>query len=105
MARENCWQRMNCGREPGGQNAADQGVCPAATDTLGDGANGGTRSGRICWDVAGTFCCGAVQGSFAAKELSCFGCDFFKFVQNEEGPGFVLLRQGQGLRRRRNSNV
>jgi hypothetical protein len=32
---------MKCGREPGGPNASESGVCPAATQTHLDGINGG----------------------------------------------------------------
>jgi hypothetical protein len=35
--------------------------------------------------VAGTFCGGCVQGSFAEKHASCLECDFNQMVQTEEG--------------------
>jgi len=81
----NCWQYMKCGREPGGVNAADLGVCPAAADISFDGINRGRNAGRFCWAVAGTFCGGKVQGSFAEKRSSCFSCEFFHEVRAEEG--------------------
>ena len=31
--------------------------------------------GRICWAVAGTFCEGKVQGTFAQKYADCRKCD------------------------------
>jgi len=74
-----------CGREPGGKNAKVAGVCPAAVDMSFDGINSGTYGGRICWAVAGTFCGGCTQGSFAEKRASCLECDFFEMVQEEEG--------------------
>jgi CRP-like cAMP-binding protein/tRNA A-37 threonylcarbamoyl transferase component Bud32 len=76
---------MMCGREMGGQNAAEYGVCPAAADTSYDGINSGKCGGRICWAVAGTFCGGCVQGSYADKRFSCLNCDFYQMVQEEEG--------------------
>ena len=69
--RQNCWEYMKCGREPGGEKANRLGVCPAAADTSFDGINRGKNAGRFCWAVAGTFCGGKVQGSFAEKRKSC----------------------------------
>ena len=95
-SRQECWEFKACGREPGGAKVAEFGVCPAATDQSSDGINGGAKAGRICWAVTGTFCGGKVQGSYAAKELSCMNCDFYKKVQHEEGTAsFVLLKPGQ----------
>ena len=81
---QNCWDFKNCGRNPGGANAAELGVCPAAVDASMDGTNEGTNAGRICWAVTGTFCGGTVQGTFAQKKLSCLTCEFFKAVTLEE---------------------
>ncbi len=81
----NCWEHKMCGREPGGKNVNGLGVCPAATDTSFDGINSGKCGGRFCWAVAGTFCGGEVQGTFAEKRESCLSCDFFKRVRAEEG--------------------
>jgi eukaryotic-like serine/threonine-protein kinase len=81
----NCWQHMRCGREPGGPRASELGTCPAAADPSFDGINEGINAGRFCWAVAGTFCGGKVQGSFADKRRSCVNCDFFKKVRLEEG--------------------
>jgi tRNA A-37 threonylcarbamoyl transferase component Bud32 len=83
--RLNCWEVMMCGRETGGQNTAEYGVCPAAADESYDGINSGKCGGRICWAVAGTFCGGCVQGSYADKRFSCLNCDFYQMVQEEEG--------------------
>jgi hypothetical protein len=60
------------------------GVCPAATDTRGNGVHGGDTAGRICWAVAGTMCGGVVQGSFASKLGSCLRCDFYQAVMQTE---------------------
>ena len=81
----NCWEVMMCGREQGGKNIAEFGVCPAAADPSFDGINSGKCGGRICWAVAGTFCGGCTQGSFVDKRPSCLHCDFYEMVQDEEG--------------------
>ncbi len=83
--RVNCWEAMRCGREQGGKNSTEFGVCPAAADRSFDGINSGKCGGRICWAVAGTFCGGRPQGSFAEKRSSCLECQFYQKVQNEEG--------------------
>ncbi len=83
--KSNCWEYMKCGREPGGKNAAEFGVCPAAQDTSFDGLNRGKNGGRICWAVGGTFCGGKVQGTFAEKRKSCIHCEFYRQVRKEQG--------------------
>ena len=85
----NCWEFKKCGREPGGAKVAELGVCPAAQEKIFDGIFGGRNSGRACWVVAGTFCKGEVQGTFAQKFKNCAKCEFFRRVQEEEGEGFL----------------
>ena len=82
----NCWEFKKCGREVGGSNAAELGVCPAYEEKRLDGVHGGQNAGRSCWAIAGTFCGGQVQGSFAEKEKNCLACDFYMFVRQEERP-------------------
>ncbi|MFW9847639.1 MAG: two-CW domain-containing protein [Candidatus Thorarchaeota archaeon] len=89
MAKENCWQMKNCGREPGGVNAADLGVCIAATEATVNGQNEGENGGRVCWAVAGTLCGGEVQGEFAIKMDNCIMCDVYHTVSKEED-NFVM---------------
>jgi hypothetical protein len=86
----NCWQHKNCGRQPGGKNAAALGVCPAATDPRLNGVHGGVNSGRACWMIAGTYCGGKVQGTFGAKYKECERCDFYQQVKQEEGMQYQL---------------
>jgi hypothetical protein len=97
MAKKNCWEVMGCGREPGGKNAKELGVCAAATDKRLEGVHGGTNAGRACWVVAGTFCDGVVQGTFAQKYRDCSACEFFRQVKMEEGAAYrtslVLLKK------------
>lgn len=64
----NCWEFKNCGRQAGGAKEAEMGICPAYSK----------NAGQACWLVAGTFCGGKIQGSFAEKEVSCINCEFYK---------------------------
>ncbi|MGA3027964.1 MAG: two-CW domain-containing protein [Bryobacteraceae bacterium] len=89
-SKANCWEAKRCGRQPGGAKAAELGVCPAATASVG-GINGGNHAGRICWAVAGTLCGGQIQGTFAQKVANCMKCEFFLAVRGEEGSGFKQL--------------
>jgi hypothetical protein len=92
MAKINCWEFKNCGRQPGGAKVAQYGVCPASTEPRVDGLHGGTSGGRACWAVTGTFCGGVVQGTFAAKLANCMTCEFYVTVAREEGPALLKPR-------------
>ncbi|MCL5022094.1 MAG: ATP-binding protein [Nitrospirae bacterium] len=61
-----CWEYMKCGRD----NDASL-KCPAYPNF-----------GRICWAVAGTFCEGRAQGTFAQKYEDCKKCEFYRKVRN-----------------------
>ena len=91
----NCWEFMKCGREAGGENEEELGTCPAFTDTGLDGVHGGRNAGRACWVVAGTFCWGKVQGTYAEKEKNCLGCEFHRAVRQEQAEkgDFKLLTE------------
>lgn len=95
--KKNCWEVLKCGREFGGKNVQSLGVCPAATDVRLEGVHGGKNAGRACWVVAGTFCEGKVQGTFAQKYGDCTSCEFFRKVRKEEGSDYeaalVLLKK------------
>ncbi len=84
IQKTNCWEFMQCGREPGGVKVDEKGVCPASVDTASNKINSGVNAGRSCWAVAGTFCGGIVQGTFAQKRKSCLSCNFFIKVIEEE---------------------
>ncbi len=73
----NCWEIMECGREPGGSKASVLGICPAAEMTSYNGSNHGRNGGRICWAIVGTLCGGTMQGSFAGKRQRCSRCEVF----------------------------
>jgi len=85
MAKINCWEKKLCGREEGGINTAELGVCPAAIATDVSGRNSGKNGGRYCWRLAGTFCGGKVQGTMAKKIMNCIECEMLQQVKNEEG--------------------
>jgi hypothetical protein len=91
MERINCWEFNKCGRQPGGENIDEFGVCPTTTDTSENGTNGGKNGGRFCWKIAGTFCNGKIQGSSALKLMSCVECDFLKIVKKEEENKFRFM--------------
>jgi hypothetical protein len=61
-----CWEYMACGREEGGANVKELGVCPAYP-----------VFGRVCAKIAGTFCKGEIQGYYAQKLKDCKVCDFY----------------------------
>lgn len=94
----NCWDFKKCGRQTGGERVEELGTCPASTDSTLHGINGGNNAGRYCWKVAGTFCDGKIQGSFASKIVDCIECDFFKKVQKEEGKNFKFTVGEYGTR-------
>jgi hypothetical protein len=86
----NCWEYINCGREVGGANVDEMGICPAALPCELEGTNNGSFGGRICWAVAGTLCDGAASHNSARKLSTCLECDFLNQVHLEESRGFVL---------------
>jgi len=92
MKQKNCWEMMKCGREPNGKNE-NLGVCPAAVTGGYDGMNNGKFGGRFCWNIAGSFCKGAMQGSVAQKICSCLECAFLNIVKEEEGKSFILTQE------------
>ena len=67
---KNCWEFMKCGREKGGNKADELGICPAYPD-----------GGRDCWNLAGTFCGGKVQGTVAQKKSTCLTCNWYKIAR------------------------
>ena len=78
--KQNCWEYMKCGREPGGEMVAKLGTCRAATDEFFNGMNGGKNGGRICLSIAGTFSKDVFQCSCLEDLASCKDCSFFKIL-------------------------
>jgi len=62
-----CWEFKKCGRD---KDATMK--CPAYSNF-----------GRVCWVVAGTFCEGKVQGTFAQKYEDCSKCDFYQMLKKQ----------------------
>ncbi len=90
--KSNCWEYMECGREPGGRNIAELGICPVTVALIYDGINGGICAGRFCWRIAGTYCNGDVQGTLAAKIKDCLKCPFFIKAAREEGSSLIFTK-------------
>jgi len=63
----NCWEFMECGRERGGINEEEFGLCPAYP-----------AHGTRCAEIAGTVCGTQPQGMFALKHLDCTKCEFYR---------------------------
>jgi hypothetical protein len=90
MKQLNCWEVLKCGREQGGENVDELGICPVITANEFDGMNNGMCGGRFCWAIAGTLCNGQVQGTYAKKLKGCLQCEFLIRVHEEEGRNFIL---------------
>ena len=89
MRKKNCWEAKKCGREAGGTKVKEMGTCPVSVDRRLHGVHDGDCAGRACWIVAGSYCGGKEQGTFAQKYKNCEVCDFYLLVRKEEGPNFV----------------
>jgi hypothetical protein len=89
--RQNCWEIMNCGRQPGGPRSAELGVCPASSEARCDGVNSGKNAGRACWAVAGTLCGESCSALLSGEISDCLTCPFYRRVRREEGPEFANL--------------
>lgn len=48
MKKLNCWEFMQCDRQPGGDKIKELGTCPVTTDEELDGTHGGIGAGRAC---------------------------------------------------------
>ncbi|MCI5212553.1 MAG: hypothetical protein D3910_28050 [Candidatus Electrothrix sp. ATG2] len=78
----NCWEFMDCGREPNGKNVSQYGVCQVAIETTLNGVHNGKNGGRCCWIIVEyspnnsdlPFCTGTAH--------ECINCDFYKKVFN-----------------------
>ena len=93
----NCWEKSDCGREPGGSRTSWLGVCQTAMAMQHDNLNDGDKGGRICWAVEGSFkAFGKPSCVFIGRYHSCANCPTFKGIQEEQGEKFVLLPPDHG---------
>jgi len=92
MKKKNCWEIMKCGRELGGRNVDEFGVCPVAQEHKLNNINQGENAGRACWAVNGTMCFGYIQETFAEKIVDCLYCKFFELVKKEEGKNWISTK-------------
>jgi len=67
-----------CGRNEGGKNEKELGLCPAAADESFTALMGALTAAELV-GMAGTFCHGEVQGTFARKLQDCTLCNFFSW--------------------------
>ena len=80
MNKTKCWEIRQCGREHGGANVEELGICPAyiayqANDILEE------NNRRICcWNVAGTSCDRKPHGASTEKIMTCKECEFYKLM-------------------------
>ncbi len=93
MEKSNCWEFKKCGRQPGGAKVGELGVCPAALDVRANGVHGGKNGGRACWVLAGTYCGGKIQGSYAEKIGNCLNCEIYMLIRKEEGVNFLNIKK------------
>ncbi len=97
--KKNCWEFTCCGREPGGVNVHELGICPAALAKSCDGIHGGTCGGRACWAISGTLCSGKLQGTFASKSKNCIKCKFYQEVLADHSDSDDFLSADQIIAR------
>lgn len=91
--KQNCWEFNKCGRQPGGHNTEELGVCPVPQTTEAHGINNGINAGRACWAIQGSMCNGKISGTIAEKIGKCMECDFYAHVRREEGLNFQGLKE------------
>ena len=80
----NCWEFKKCGREPGGKNTLEHGVCPVAIEIGADGVHNGKNGGRCCWVITNSVYEENSYGFSLEKSRKCRECDFYLFVEKSE---------------------
>lgn len=81
---------MQCGREPGGKQTREQGVCRASVARWLHGTNAGKNAGRYCWFAAGTLSDEEVTCTHALQIGDCTRCLFYRLVEDDEDRFFVV---------------
>jgi hypothetical protein len=78
----NCWEFKKCGRESGGINVSEFGVCPVAIEHKLNGIHGGKNGGRCCWVFYGAFSCGIENPKEPDEQIAvCRKCNFYMMVK------------------------
>ena len=85
MAKINCWEFNQCGREPKGEKAHELGICPAAVFDESDGFCNGKNGGRACMYISGTLCNENISGTRIEARKNCGSCDFYGMIKLEHG--------------------
>ena len=81
----NCWEFMQCGREPGGANTYERGVCQVTTCEKLDGVHNGKNGGRCCWIFFSIFSCGAGNPKNLKEHIAtCRQCAFYILLHESE---------------------
>lgn len=91
---KNCWEKNQCGREPGGINEARLGTCPVAVYQLADGFLGGKNGGRACIFIVGALASPEMKSTCAAiqqnESTDCFQCHFFHALNKKYKKAFNI---------------
>ena len=87
----NCWEFKKCGRELGGINVSELGVCSVSTYEKVDGVHNGKNGGRCCWMFYGAFSCGTGNPKTFDEHIAiCRKCDFYIMVYESKDLLVVL---------------
>ena len=71
----NCWDIKKCQRQKGGKKVNKMGECIASRKKMG----------HSCWAVAGTFCGGKIQCTYAKKIGFCTSCEVYEIYNRSRG--------------------
>lgn len=89
----NCWEKMQCGCQPGGERTSEKGVCPVSVETRAHWIHDGINGGRACWAVKRTLKEENVQCKIDHGLASCIECDFYAEVRSEEGSNYLTQNE------------
>ena len=89
----NCWEKMQCGCQPGGERSLKLGICPVSIKTKAHWIHNGINGGRSCWAVMRTLKEKNVQCKIDHDLDSCIQCDFYSEVRAEEGSSYLTQNE------------
>ncbi len=87
--KHNCWEFNHCGREFGGSEIHQYGVCQSVTFTAFNGTNNGFNAGRYCWAVSGSIKDSPKTCIHHPPFEDCEQCEFYLSVKEEENINFI----------------